>query len=270
MTVTELTDKPPTTIRVLEVDGVGIRFGGLAALKDVSFHVDAGEVVGLIGPNGAGKSTVLNCICAFYRPNTGRVTVDGSDTVGTIPHLMLSRGVARTFQETLLIDDLSLIDNVMLGRTALRKRDLLIGLLNLPGSGRRYRADRQRATELLEEYGMGSWAQTQAASVPYGVRKLTEVARAQFADPRLLLLDEPAAGLGPVDAENLADRLTKLADAGIAVVLIDHNMDFVARAAHRVIVMSAGSVLAEGTPAEIRQNQQVAEAYLGHGKGNRA
>lgn len=266
----QLTGQAHEAPPVLEVHDLGIHFGGLAALKDVSFHVNAGEIVGLIGPNGAGKSTVLNCICAFYRPHSGQVLVDGVDTVGTIPHLMRSRGIARTFQETLLIDDLPLVDNVMLGRTALRKRDLLIGLLNLPSSSRRYQAERRRAEELLGEYGLASWADSTAASVPYGVRKLTEVARVHFANPRLLLLDEPAAGLGPVDAEQLADRLTHLADSGIAIVLIDHNMDFVARAAHRVVVMSAGSVLAEGTPPEIRQNQAVTEAYLGHGRRNRA
>lgn len=256
--------------RVLEVRNLGIHFGGLAALKDVSFHVRAGEIVGLIGPNGAGKSTVLNCICAFYRPSAGQVLVDGVDTVGTIPNLMRTKGIGRTFQETLLIDDLPLIDNVMLGRTALRKRDLLIDLLSLPSSTRRYKAERQRAEELLEDYGLGRWADSLAASLPYGVRKLTEVARVQFANPRLLLLDEPAAGLGPVDAERLADRLTALAASGIAIVLIDHNMDFVARAAQRVVVMSAGSVLDEGTPSEIRQSQKVTEAYLGHGRRSRA
>ncbi|MGM7668949.1 ABC transporter ATP-binding protein [Microbacterium sp. A93] len=255
---------------VLEVDGVSIQFGGVAALKGVSFRVHAGEVVGLIGPNGAGKSTMLNCICGFYRPTAGRVRVDGTDTVGTVPHLMRSRGVARTFQETLLIDDLSLIDNVMLGRTVQRRRDLLRGVFTLPGASRHYREQRERAAMLLEEYGLRTYTHTAAGSVPYGVRKLAEVARAQFAEPRLLLLDEPAAGLGPVEAENLADRLASLAASGIAVVLIDHNMDFVARAADRVVVMSAGALLAEGTPTEIRQNQLVTEAYLGRGRGNRA
>lgn len=255
--------------QVLNVDHVSMRFGGISALNDVTFNVKAGESIGLIGPNGAGKSTVLNCICGFYTPTSGRVRIGGVDTVGTTPHLMRSRGVARTFQETLLIDELSLIDNVMLGGTVSRRRDLVMSVLNMPGSRRHFRQERERASSLLEEYRLLGWADTAATSVPYGVRKLAEVARAQFAGPRLMLLDEPVAGLGPVDAEALADRLSSLAASGIAIVLIDHNMDFVARAAHRVVVVSAGTVLAEGSPVEIRQNPMVIEAYLGR-KGSRA
>ncbi len=259
----------PTTADVLDVESIGIRFGGLTALRDISFAVRAGEVVGLIGPNGAGKSTVLNCICGFYKPSTGTVRIDGEDVCGAVPHTLRGRGVVRTFQETLLIEDVPLIDNVMLAGTELRLREMLLSPFGTLRARRRYRDARDRAYALMEDYGLGAWAGATAASVPYGVRKLAEVARAQYAQPRLMLLDEPAAGLGPVDAEALADRLVELSAAGIAIVLIDHNMDFVARAARRVVVMSAGAVLAEGSPAQIRDDEAVVEAYLGAG-GHRA
>jgi branched-chain amino acid transport system ATP-binding protein len=265
--MTILPDHAPSYRPVLEVESLSIRFGGLSALNDISFEVGPGEIVGLIGPNGAGKSTVLNCVCGIYKPTSGRIRIEGVDTVGASLHTMRSRGVARTFQETLFIEDVSIRDNVMLGRTVLRRRDLLTGIVNLPAARRQYRAEVQRAQALLAECGLDGWSDTIAASVPYGVRKLAEVARAQFTNPQLLLLDEPAAGLGPVDAERLADRLSTLARSGIAIVLIDHNIDFVARTAHRVVVMSAGALLAEGTPEAIRRDPSVAEAYLGHGKG---
>lgn len=255
---------------VLEVDRLGITFGGLAALSDVSFKVRAGETVGLIGPNGAGKSTVLNCICGFYTPTSGTIRVDGESTAGMPAHEARSRGIARTFQETLLIDDMSLLDNVLLGQTTSRRIDLFAGLFNTPKTRHSYYDARVRASRTLEEYGLLPWASTPAASAPYGVRKLTEVVRAQFQRPKLLLLDEPAAGLTGPDAEVLAQRIRMLADRGIAVVLIDHNIEFVAQAAHHIVVMSAGSVLAEGTPAEVRSDQRVAEAYLGTGGKNNA
>lgn len=255
---------------VLDVRQVSIRFGGLTALDEISFGVRAGEILGLIGPNGAGKSTVLNCICGVYRPTSGAVFIGGDDTTGSTTHRMRSRGVARTFQETLLVDDLNLVDNLLLGRTTLRKRDMIAGLFNLPRTRRHFRVEHQAAVDLLTEYGLAEWADTPAASVPYGVRKLVEVARAQFTSPRLLLLDEPAAGLGPVDAEHLAARLIALADTGVAIVLIDHNIDFVASAVHRVVVMNAGGLLAEGTPAEVRADPRVTEAYLGRGRNHDA
>lgn len=250
---------------VLEVENLGITFGGLAALSDVSFTVRAGEVVGLIGPNGAGKSTVLNCICGIYTPTAGTMRLQGESIAGMPSHKARSQGIARTFQETILIDDMSLLDNVLLGQTTSRRLDLLAGLFQTPRTRRSYHDARVRASALLESYGLLSWAATPAVSAPYGVRKLTEVVRAQFQQPKLLLLDEPAAGVNGADAEILAQKIRSLAARGIAVVLIDHNIEFVAQAAEHIVVMSAGSVLAEGTPAEVRSDQRVAEAYLGTG-----
>jgi ABC-type branched-subunit amino acid transport system ATPase component len=248
---------------MLEVSDVGIEFGGLSALRNVSFEVHPGEVLGLIGPNGAGKSTLLNCVCGIYRPTTGSVRLGKVDLGQLRPDALIAHGVVRTFQETLLVNDISLAENVMLGRTSGRLGELALALLNLRRTRRHFATNLKAVDDVLDALGIAQWRDVPAKSLPYGIRKLTEVARAQFADPTLMLLDEPAAGLGPGDAERLGHHLRALAEGGTSVVLVDHNMDFVTRTAHRIVVLSAGTVLAQGDPDEIRSNPDVIEAYLG-------
>lgn len=248
---------------VITIKGLNISFGGIRAVNNVSFSILPGEVLGLIGPNGAGKSTVLNCISGVYRPTSGSITVGVVDVVSLPSHSVNSLGVARTFQETLLIDNVSVKENILLGCTKVSRKQQLSGLLRLPRERRSYQDALTDAEALLEAFELSDWGNEDAASVPYGVRKLTEVARAQIGNPRIMLLDEPAAGLGSTETRILTRQIKSLSDKGVAILLIDHNIDFVASVSDRIIVMNSGYTFAEGTPTEIRSDEKVAQAYLG-------
>ena len=244
----------------LEVSGITVRFGGLVAVNNLSFDVARGSIHALIGPNGAGKSTTFNCISRYYQPSEGRILVDGEDVTRHAPSRMAGMGIARTFQNLELFGDLSVYENVLLGCHS-HSANTLGRLLRRPGGEIRDLVD-----SLIERVGLTHDRDTRAKELDFGHQKLLEIARALALKPRLLLLDEPAAGLRNRDIENLDHLLRQLAEKdGITVLLVEHVMQLVMSISDRITVMSFGQKIAEGTPKEISENTTVIEAYLGKG-----
>ncbi|MFM9845073.1 MAG: ATP-binding cassette domain-containing protein [Dongiaceae bacterium] len=252
----------------LELDRVSINFGGVKALEDFSLRVDPGEIRGLIGPNGSGKSTAFNVITGLYRPRSGDVRVGGRTIVGLRTDEIASRGVARTFQSLRLFHAMSVIENVMLGtHLGARPPSPASILLGLPGH-RRFEADvRARSMAALEALQIADYAQHTAGNLPYGVQKRVDLARSLVANPSLLLLDEPAAGLTGAESHQLMELIRKLhAERGFGLLLVEHDMQFVTDLCPRITVIDFGRQLAEGTPEEVRENRDVVIAYLGTGE----
>ncbi|MBX3067653.1 MAG: ABC transporter ATP-binding protein [Microbacteriaceae bacterium] len=233
----------------LQVRDLSVIYGGNTALDGFNLTVASGELVGLIGPNGAGKSTAVNAMTGIIKPNSGSVQIDQKELVGASPARMLRSGMARTFQQAQLWRGMSVIQN------------LTVPVLRL---GRR--AAEQRAREVAELFGITRLLDVSAALLPYGARRLVEVSRAMMTEPRIVMLDEPGAGLTPNEKDSLRQALHTLSESNVSVVLIDHDMDLVMNTCKRVTVLDAGRVLAEGTPIEIRENPEVITAYLGVSK----
>jgi ABC-type branched-subunit amino acid transport system ATPase component len=250
--------------QLLEVDGLARAFGGVRAVDGASFEVRAGEVHGLIGPNGAGKTTVLNLVSGLIAPTGGEIRLDGRPIEGIAPHRIAALGVARTFQNIRLFSELSARDNVLVGQH-LRRRDasLTARLLALPASLREEREARERAMALLERIGLADRAHEKAKNLSYGEQRRVEIARALASGPRLLLLDEPTAGMNPVEVDHVAALIEQLAAAGHAVLLIEHNVRLVMDVCDRITVLSFGKVISRGTPAEVARDPAVIDAYLG-------
>ena len=251
--------------RGLELHGIGVRFGGLVALDDVSLRVPPGRVVGVIGPNGAGKTTLFNVVCGFVAPTSGSLTLDGRP-LRPRPHRLTSLGIARTLQGLGLFTGLSVLENVMTGATHTAGAGFFSSVLGLPRSHRDERRLRAEAMAVLEECGAAHHAADSPAGLPYAVRKRVALARALMARPRLLLLDEPAGGLDAGEIDELRELVTELPRRGshpCAVLLVEHHMDLVMAVCDDIMVLDFGRVVATGPPAGIRSDPAVAEAYLG-------
>jgi branched-chain amino acid transport system ATP-binding protein len=254
----------PHLPHLLDITGVTMRFGGIVALDDVSFTVDKGRIVGLIGPNGAGKTTLFNCLSRLYRPERGDIRLGGTSLRHCAPSAIAALGVSRTFQSPALFASMSVLDNVKVGLHARGRSGLLRDAVTLPGARREERAFDESARAKLAFVGLETAAGQPASSLSLGARKRVELARALAAEPLLLLLDEPAGGLNHEEVAELGDLIRAIRDRlGITVLLVEHHMGLVMSLSDQVVVLNFGRVIADGSPAAVRGNAAVAEAYLG-------
>ena len=258
-------------IPVLETRHLGIEFGGLKAVDDFNLTIGKTEIAGLIGPNGAGKTTVFNLLTKVYEPTSGAVLIDGKDLHGMSIVQASRLGIARTFQNIRLFDKMSVEENVRIGLHNQIKYDMFTGILRLPRYWKQEKRQHERAMELLDIFGMQDLADEQAGSLPYGAQRRLEIVRALATEPKLLLLDEPAAGMNPHETEELMENIAKIRDQfQIAILLIEHDMSLVMGVCEGICVLNFGRIIAKGTADEIQANPAVIEAYLGKQKGAEA
>ncbi|MCC6212893.1 MAG: ABC transporter ATP-binding protein [Burkholderiales bacterium] len=248
---------------MLRTEELSKAFGGVAAVDAVSIGIEAGAVHALIGPNGAGKTTLLNLLCGIYRPTRGRILFEGRDLTGRATHEFAAAGIGRTFQNLQVFFNMTALENVMVGRHLLEPCGLAAAALRLPARVREERVCRAEAESLLDFVGLASWRDTPADAMPYGALKRLEIARALGAKPRLLLLDEPAAGLNQSETRSINALIERLTGAGVTVVLVEHNMRLVMGVSDHIVVLDYGRKLCEGTAGEVRNDPRVIEAYLG-------
>ncbi len=248
---------------LLVARGLTMRFGVLTAVDNVDFTIPAGKVIALIGPNGAGKTTLINIASGLLRPSSGRVVLEDTDLAGAPPHRIAKAGAARTFQNIRLFGDLSVLDNVLVGRHLHRRDTLFEALFNLPRAREADRRSRAAAIELLARLGIEHLAPVPAGTLSYGDQRRVELARALALAPKLLLLDEPAAGMNAAETQRLADQLRELRDDGLTLLVVEHDMELVMRISDQVVVLNFGMLVTAGTPDDVRRNPDVIAAYLG-------
>jgi branched-chain amino acid transport system ATP-binding protein len=261
--VTATTDgnhRPP----LLHIHQVTVRFGAIVALNQVSFDVGHGEILGLIGPNGAGKTTLFNCLSRLYNVESGAIEIEGRSLLAIARHEIVKAGIGRTFQHCALFDRMSVIENVMVGTYVRGTGGFLADALRMRALVHGERRARERARELLERLSLGAVAELPVAQLSFAMRKRVELARALATGPKLLLLDEPAGGLSHEEVEQLGEQVRQVRGAfGVAVLMVEHHLNFVMKVSDRVVALNFGKTLAEGTPAEMQRNPEVIRAYLG-------
>ena len=250
---------------MLRLQGITKVFGGLIALEEVSFSVEVGTITGIIGPNGAGKTTLFNIVSGIYPQNSGNVYLEGKNISRFVPEKLARLGLVRTFQNVELFGQMTVLENVMVGLHTKSKSGILSCAFKLPGHIREEKYIRERSLQWLEFTGMVDSAEVKAGNLPFGKGRLLEIARALALEPRMILMDEPAAGLNSHETIGLAALIRRIRESGVTVVLVEHDMDLVMDVCDAVVVLNLGRKLAEGTPREIQENTAVITAYLGEG-----
>jgi branched-chain amino acid transport system ATP-binding protein len=248
---------------MLKLDNVSRAFGGLAALHEVSLEVQAGQIIGLIGPNGAGKTTLINCISGLDHPNQGTIFFNEHAIHDLPAHKIARLGLARTYQNIRLLRETSVLQNILVAQHALGQASLLDSLLQTPRHRRELRLQTERAQELLARFGLETFAHSPAASLPYGDQRRLELARALATCPSLILLDEPTAGMNPIETREFGENVLRLREEGLTLLVIEHDMAFIGQVCDAVYVLNFGQMIAHGTPDEVKHNPAVISAYLG-------
>ncbi|UCG79310.1 MAG: ABC transporter ATP-binding protein [Nitrospirota bacterium] len=248
---------------MLEINGLNRRFGGLQAVKDVSFSVREGQIKAVIGPNGAGKTTLFNLISGYLRADSGITSFMGKQIQTMAPHKIARSGISRTFQHIRLFHEMTALENVMVGRHTQSSSGFIAGMFSLPGTRTEEKRIRNRALEIMDFIGIADLADTDATSLAFGQQRGVELARALASDPKLMLLDEPAAGLNMKETAEVAVQITKIRDLGITVLIVEHDMSLVMNISDEIVVLNYGEKIAEGLPLEIQKDSEVIKVYLG-------
>jgi branched-chain amino acid transport system ATP-binding protein len=252
-------------VNLLSVRGVSRRFGGIQAVDDVSFDVPQGVIMAIIGPNGAGKTTLFHLLSGFLRPDRGSVVFDGTDVVGLSPHRIAARGLARTFQQIRLFPKMTVLENILVGRHLHSRGGFVACMLHLPFTRREERAVRESAREILEFLGISGLADAEAVRLSYGQQRIVELGRALACEPRILLLDEPAAGLNMRETAEMGKMIGRIRERNVTILLVEHDMSLVMDISDEIVVLSYGQKIAKDVPSAIQQDPEVIRIYLGEG-----